>query len=204
MAEVKETRQTAGPGKFVRYAYKLYNVADDALLFATPKGQPDEMVFGASQEVVPGLVNAIQGLGAGDRFEVELPPAAAFGDYDPRDVLDLDREIFMRDGQLAPEVKEGAVLPMMTAEGYRVMGKVLEIGDRKVRMDLNHPFAGMTVRFAGEVTEVRDATEEDIHPTGGCGGCHGGGCGDGGCCGGEHEGDGCNGGGCGEGGCCGK
>ena len=52
-------------------------------------------------------------------------------------------------------------------------------------MDFNHPFAGKTVEFAGEVVEVRDATEEELHPHHGCGGC---GCG-------KHQDDSC---GCGD------
>ena len=126
---------------------------------------------------------------------MELPPAAAFGDYNPEDVLELDREIFMRGDKMAEEIKVGAMVPMMTAEGYRVMGKVLEIGD-KVKMDFNHPFAGKTVRYQGQIVEVREATEEEIHPTSGCGGCCGGGCGD-------SDGDGCGGGCDSKGGCCG-
>lgn len=183
-----------GPGMFVEYTYKLYNDADGSLLFETPEGQPDMMIYGVSQEVVPGLVTAMNGLKAGDRFGVTLPPAAAFGDRHPEDIVELEKEIFMRDGELAEEVKVGAVLPMMTAEGYRVAGTVLEIGD-KVKMDFNHPFAGLTVRYDGEVATVREATPEELTPArgggGGCGGCGGGscesgsGCGDGcgsGCC----------------------
>ena len=81
---------------------------------------------------------------------------------------------------------------MMTAEGYRVIGTVLEIGDKKIRMDFNHPFAGMTVRYDGEIIKVRKATPDEIHPAGGCGGCHGG------CGGGSHcdEGSGCESGHC--------
>ena len=101
----------------------------------------------------------------------------------------------MRGDKMAEEIKVGAMVPMMTAEGYRVMGKVLEIGD-KVKMDFNHPFAGKTVRYQGQIVEVREATEEEIHPTSGCGGCCGGGCGD-------SDGDGCGGGCDSKGGCCG-
>lgn len=81
----------------------------------------------------------------------------------------------MRDGKLAEEVKPGAILPMMTAEGYRVQGVVTEVGD-KIKMDFNHPFAGLTVRYEGKVEEVREATPEELQPAHGCGGC-GGGCG---------------------------
>ncbi len=167
------------PGMFVKYSYTLTDNADGKQLFATPEGEPDEMVFGVSQEVVPGLIATLEGLKAGDKFEVTLPPAAAFCERYQENIVELDKEIFMRDGKLAEEVKEGAELPMMTAEGYRVLGKVLEVGD-KVRMDFNHPFAGLTVKFSGKVEEVREATQDELHPAQrGCSGCGDHGCSDG-------------------------
>ena len=173
-----------GPGMFVKYSYKLTDADSGKELFATPEGEPDEMVYGVSQEVVPGLIAALQDLKAGDKFEVTLPPEAAFGQRHPENVIELDKDIFMRDGKLADEVKVGAELPMMTAEGYRVLGRVIEIGE-KIKMDFNHPFAGLTVTLAGNVDEVREATPEELHPVqGGCCGCGGScgdGCGDGGC-----------------------
>lgn len=175
-----EKELKVGPGMVVGYSYRLYNDEDGKLIFETPKGHPDVMIYGVSQEVVPGLIAAMQGLKAGDKFGVTLPPAAAFGDRHPEDIVELDREIFTRDGELAEEVKTGAILPMMTAEGYRVAGTVLEIGDTKVKMDFNHPFAGLTVRYEGKVDEIREATPEELQPAHGCGGCGGqcgGGCG---------------------------
>lgn len=178
------------PGMYVEYAYRLTDANDGELLFEAKSSRPDMMVYGASQEVVPGLAATMEGLKAGDKFEVELPPQAAFGEYHSDDVLHLDRSIFEdEDGKIAEGVSVGAMLPMMTAEGYRVMGKVLEIGD-KVVMDFNHPFAGKSVKFKGEIVTVRPATEDELHPVSGCGGgcCSSGGCSDGscdsGCCGG--------------------
>ena len=186
MAE--ERKETVGHGKFVAYSYKLYDDADGALLFEATPEEPDVMVYGVSHEVVPGLVEVMKGLAKGDRFEITLPPVAAFGERSPEYELVLDKEIFMRDGKIAEEVKVGAVLPMMTAEGYRVQGVVKEVGD-KIKMDFNHPFAGKTVRYEGVIEEVREATPEELKPqTGCCGGCGsdsdcgsgcGGGCGSG-------------------------
>ena len=187
MSEEK-TRETVGPGKFVAYSYKLYNDTDGSLLFEAPAKAPDVMVYGVSQEIVPGLAATLKDLAKGDRFAVTLPPAAAFGDRNPEYELTLDKEIFMRDGSLAEEVKPGAMLPMMTAEGFRIEGKVIEVGD-KIKMDFNHPFAGMTVRYEGTVEEVREATPEELQPAHGCGGC----CGSEGSC----E-SGCGGGSCGD------
>ena len=192
-----ENENKVGPGKYVKYAYKLYNEPDGELLFEAKSDAPDEMVYGVSQEVVPGLIAAMKDLAAGDKFEVVLPPAAAFGERYDDNVVTLEKEIFERDGKLAEEVKVGAELPMMTAEGFRILGKVMDITDKEVKMDFNHPFAGKTVKYVGEVVEVRDATPEELHPaTGGCGG----GC----CCGSEGS---CSGGscedGCGSEGSCG-
>lgn len=175
-------------GKFVAYSYKLYNDENGELLFETPEDRPDVMVYGLSHDVVPGLVAALKGLSAGDKFSVTLPAQVAFGERFDDNVIKLDKELFMRDGQLAEAVKVGAMLPMMTEQGFQVQGKVLSIGDNEVEMDFNHPFAGLTVKFDGEVKEVRDATPEEIAAlqSHGCGcGCHGG-CGDGEC------GDGCD------------
>lgn len=198
MSENKNKEEKVGPNKYVSYTYRLTDASDGALLFEVPADAPDELIYGVSQDVVPGLIAALDGLGAGDRFELTLPPAAAFGDRYEENVVTLQRQIFERDGQLAEEVMVGALLPMMTAEGLRIQGKALEITDNHIKMDFNHPFAGRTVTYSGEVIEVRDATPEEIKGAEGCGGgCCGGGCGDheGGCCGGEGHGD--------EGGCCG-
>ncbi|MCH5214426.1 MAG: FKBP-type peptidyl-prolyl cis-trans isomerase [Muribaculaceae bacterium] len=175
MAKVEE-------GKFVAYSYKLYNDANGDLLFETPADHPDVMVYGLSHDVVPGLVAAMRGLSAGDKFSVTLPAEVAFGERFDDNVIKLDKELFMRDGQLADAVKVGAMLPMMTEEGFQVQGKVLSIGEKDVEMDFNHPFAGLTVKFDGEIKEVRDATPEEIAAlqSHGCGcGCHHDSCGEG-------------------------
>ena len=170
--------EKVGDGKFVAYSYKLYDNDNGELLFETPADRPDVMIYGLSHDVVPGLIVAMKGLKAGDKFSVTLPAQAAFGERFADNVVKLDKNLFMRDGKLADAVKVGAMLPMMTEEGFQIQGKVLAIDDKEVEMDFNHPFAGLTVKFDGEVQEVRDATPEEIASLqkGGCGcGC---GCGD--------------------------
>ncbi|MDE7411735.1 MAG: peptidylprolyl isomerase, partial [Paramuribaculum sp.] len=74
-------------------------------------------------------------------------------------------------------IKPGAILPMMTADGFRINGVVLEVTPTEVVMDFNHPLAGKDVRFKGKILTVRDATPDELAPQHGCGcGCHGGGC----------------------------
>ena len=40
---------------------------------------------------------------------------------------------------------------------------VLDITDEDVTVDFNHPMAGMTMHFKGEIVTVRDATEAELH-----------------------------------------
>ena len=185
-----------GEGMFVAFSYRLTNAADGSLLFEAKENAPDVMVYGATPDVIPGLLATLKGLGAGDKFSVTLPPEVAFGPRMDENVMELEREIFVRDGELAEEVVVGAELPMMTQEGFTVKGKILDITDKIVKMDFNHPFAGMTVEFNGKVEEVREATLEELNPHHGCGcGCGDHGCGDG-CgsgCGHDHGGCGCGG-----------
>lgn len=59
---------------------------------------------------------------------------------DPEQVVTLPRDVFQIDGKFDEEtVKPGAVLPMMTADGFRISGIVKEVTDTDVKMDFNHP-----------------------------------------------------------------
>ncbi len=184
--------EIVGPGKFVAYTYKLTDADSGEILFEATSDAPDTMVFGVSEGVVPGLTVALKGLAAEEKFEVTLPQDAAFGPRSEEWVKKLPKSIFEReDGTMPAEVKEGAILPMMTDQGFTIQGRVTKINDTDVIMDFNHPFAGKTVRYEGEVTEVRDATADELNPKScgcGCGhdhcsdsGCSNGCCSDG-CC----------------------
>ncbi len=183
------------PGKYVEMVYDLYEVnpEGDKLVHQVAAEDPEKIIFGVTRGVIVPLEKAIEGLATGDKFDVKVSAKEAFGEYDPEQVAHLEKEIFEIDGKFDNEhVKVGAVIPMMTQDGYRITGKVLEVTDKEVVMDFNHPLAGKEVRFEGTIGVVRDATPEEIQPASGCGcGCNHEGCGDGNC--GEGCGDGCGG-----------
>ena len=163
------------PGKYVELGYDLYEVTaeGDKLVHQTSADDPERFIFGVTKGVIEPLEHAIDGLEAGGEFDVKVDAAQAFGAYDPEQVATLPRDIFEVDGKFdSSTVKPGAVLPMMTADGYRISGVVKEVTDTDVKMDFNHPLAGKDVRFKGKVTLVRDATPEELQPAQGCGcGC---------------------------------
>ena len=51
---------------------------------------------------------------------------------------------------------------MVDKEGKPLYGTVLEIGEKEIKMDFNHPLANTDLHFKGEVLEVRDATTEEL------------------------------------------
>lgn len=90
----------------------------------------------------------------------------------------------MVDGKFDDElIAVGNTVPMMSSNGQRLNGLVLEINQENIKMDFNHPLAGEDLFFAGKVLEVREASDEELAQIlsgGGCG-CDSGGCGDDGC-----------------------
>ena len=82
-----------------------------------------------------------------------------------------------------------AIIPLVNEDGNRFNGRILEIGDKEVSVDLNHPYAGLDLHFVGKILENRDATPQEMEQImkmmsgEGCGGCGGGDCG--GCGGGD-------------------
>lgn len=169
------------PGKYVELGYDLYEVTPDGdkLVHQTNTEDPERIIFGVTRGVIPELEKAIEGLEPGGEFDLVIKEA--FGPREDEQVATLPREIFEVDGKFDEEfIKPGAILPMMTADGYHINGIVLDVTPTDVKMDFNHPLAGKDVRFKGSIITVRDATPEELTPDHGCGcGCHSEECGDG-------------------------
>lgn len=180
-------------GKYVEMVYDLYKVSPDGtqtLVHQSDDSDPERFVYGVTPGMVIPLEKAIFSLGVGDKFDLIVKAEDAFGPHDPNNVMDLSKELFLVDGKFDAEfVKKGALVPMMTADGFRINGLVVDVTAEVVKMDFNHPLANDDVRFDGKILTVRDATAEELNPSCGCGcGCgdHGCGCDDGCDCGDDH------------------
>lgn len=178
----EKTIEKIVPGKYVELGYDLYRIDPDGtetLVHQTDAEDPERFVFGVTRGMIEPLEKALDGLTAGDAFDVTATADQAFGPRDDEQVAELDKDIFVVDGKFdADIIRKGAIVPMMTQDGYRINGVVLDVTDDKVKMDFNHPLAGKDLRFRGKVTLVRDATPEELKPARGCGcGCDSSDCG---------------------------
>lgn len=202
--------------KLIAAQYQLFTISDNGerkLVEETTKEQPFVFITGFDA-ALDALEEHLENLKLGEKFDFELEKEKAFGEYEPSRVIELNKEMFIVDGQFdSKNIFKGAQIPLKNEDGNFFIGTVLEIGDAAVKVDLNHPLAGKKLNFKGYIIENREATKDEIktmlsHMNGGgcggdCGGCESG-CGhhEGGCAHHEHEG-GC----CGhhehKGGCCG-
>ncbi len=125
---------------------------------------PERVLIG-HENLFEQFEEKLMGLKAGDEFEFILSSEEAYGEYDEERVIDLPKENFMVDGAFDEEmVYEGAIIPMEDEENdIQAEAIVLEIDDVNVKLDFNHPLAGETLHFKGNILEVRDATEEEIN-----------------------------------------
>ncbi len=169
--------------------YKLYVDGDNEkeLIEETREDQPYMFITGFGT-TLDALEKAFINMQPGEEFDLTLTPEEAYGQRQEEYVIEVAREVFTINGHFDHDnVYVDAIVPLQNEEGHRFNGRVVEIGEEQVKIDLNHPFAGQTLYFKGKIQENREATQQEVdhlmkHLTGGCGGdCSG--CG-GGC---DHE-----------------
>ena len=104
-------------GKYVELAYELSELdgtKEETMLVMT-KEHPECIVFGVEQNVLPALLNALEGKTVGDTFDTVIEPKDAFGEFNEKLLMTLERELFERDGKFDSEhVHNGAIITMMT------------------------------------------------------------------------------------------
>ena len=126
------------------------------------KDKPFVFLFG-SGFLLPKFEENILNLEAGANYSFPLASGSAYGPKREDALMELDKKIFEIEGKIDETILfVGNDIPMQNNDGQTIMGKVMEISDDKVKMDFNHPLAGIDLFFKGEIIDVRDATAEEI------------------------------------------
>ncbi len=149
--------------KVVSLSYILKRDNDQGeIIEETRAGDPLVFLYGIGQ-MLPKFEEHLSTLKTGDDFEFTLSSDEAYGEMDQDAIIDLDKSIFMVDGKIDDEMLAiGNVIPMRDDQGHMLQGIVVNVTNESVRMDFNHPMAGNTLHFTGNVIEVREATAEEI------------------------------------------
>lgn len=118
---------------------------------------PVPVIVGAEM-VVEGLEEALRDMEVGEEKEVRVPPEKAFG---------------MREGDLIKtfsekkfEDKDTNPYPGMRVSIDGKMGQILSVNSGRVRVDLNHPLAGRTLKYDLEVMEEIEGKRDKVKGVG--------------------------------------
>lgn len=105
-------------------------------------GKPLEFEVGSGQ-VIKGLDEAVVGMDKGDETEITIQPDDAYGQPNPKLLRKFPKDQLPKE----PEAKAGMLLMVGTPDGRQFPAKIVEVDDKEVTIDLNHPLAGKVLIF---------------------------------------------------------
>lgn len=122
------------------------SVGDDPLSFLEGVGQ-----------IIPGLESAIIGMKSGDKKSVAVKAEDAYGEYDKELLVEVPRAQIPK-----PDVQVGDQFQADSGQGHVQVVVVTAVSPTHITVDGNHPLAGQDLHFDVEVTEVREATKDEL------------------------------------------
>jgi len=140
--------------KFVSLTYTITDENDEIL---ERIDMPISYVHGRDSQVIEKVEQALEGCGQDDEISVELNPEEGFGEHQPELTFTDDIK------NVPHEFRQvGAEVEFRNDKGESRMFRVSRIEDGKLTVDGNHPFAGKVITYNIKVTNVRDATPDEI------------------------------------------
>ena len=128
-----------------------YTMRDDsgAVLHASPAREPFVFTQG-EHEVIASLERAVDGMGVGEEKRVTIAPEDAYGPVNPDAGAEVPRDAIPSEAQHGGE--------QIVARGPDGATRLVRVKEHTVVLDLNHPFAGMTLHFALRVVGIDHPT----------------------------------------------
>ncbi|MGB0722657.1 MAG: FKBP-type peptidyl-prolyl cis-trans isomerase [Gammaproteobacteria bacterium] len=130
---------------------------DDKNTLDKSDGQPLAYIHGMGN-IIPGLEKALEGKAVGDKLDVRIEPAEAYGERSLEAIQTVPRDRF----QGVDKIEAGMQFQAQGAGGAVQVVTVTNVTDTEVTVDANHPLAGVPLNFNVEVVGVRDAEAEEI------------------------------------------
>jgi FKBP-type peptidyl-prolyl cis-trans isomerase SlyD len=158
--------------KMVSLIYELREGNSEGRIIETlDENRPLTFLYGTGR-LLPLFETNINALNNGDSFMFTLKSEMAYGERREDMIIDVPVTVFETDGKINEDIcRVGNEVPMMDTEGNPLNGIINEIGDTYVKMDFNHPMAGMDLFFSGRIVDVRDASDNELAGMNSCSGC---------------------------------
>jgi FKBP-type peptidyl-prolyl cis-trans isomerase SlyD len=161
--------------KMVSLIYELRESDSGGRVIETlDEKRPLKFIYGTGR-LLPNFETNINDLDTGDSFTFTLTSEMAYGQRREEMIIDVPVSVFESDGKINEDIcRVGNEVPMMDTDGNPLNGIINEITDTFVKMDFNHPMAGLDLFFEGKIVDVRDATDYELAGTvSSCSGCSG-------------------------------
>jgi FKBP-type peptidyl-prolyl cis-trans isomerase SlyD len=120
--------------------------------------EPVVCLEGASQ-IIPALEKEMKGLKVGDKKEVSLKAVDAYGEKDKALIMEVPQSQLPQGKE---PLKAGHQFQSEGPDGHAQVFMVVAVNGTNVTLDGNHPLAGQDLTFNIEITEKRDATDEEM------------------------------------------
>jgi peptidylprolyl isomerase len=104
---------------------------------------PLELTVGIADRRLPGLGLELVGLAPGEGKTLTVPPERAYGLSDPTRVRRWSRQRFPKDATL----RAGRLVRVTNGQGRHRLVRILQVGNKVVVVDANHPWAGQTLKM---------------------------------------------------------
>lgn len=139
----------------IGFHYTLKNDAGE-VLDSSDGGDPMLYLAGSGQ-ILPALDKELAVMSVGDKKSVTLAAKDGYGKVNPA----LKMNVKMGQFPEGTEVKKGLQFRASNEPGSP-MFRVMNVLGEEVFIDGNHPLAGETLHFDIQVTEKRDATQDEL------------------------------------------
>jgi len=141
----------------VSFHYTLTDAANgETIDTSRERGEALTILAGRGQ-LIPGVEKGLEGKVVGDKFVLVITPEEGYGVRNDQAIQRLSKKYFPN----ADRLKDGDQVVLQTKFGPQQV-RVLKVGGSVIDIDTNHPLAGVTLNFDIEITEVREATEEEL------------------------------------------
>lgn len=161
--------------KMVSIIYELRETdSGGRILEELKESKPLNFIFGTGK-LLPAFEANLVSLSGGDSFSFNLSSDKAYGERREEMITDVPLSVFENDGKVDENIcRVGNEVPMVDGSGNPFYGIINEIMEDSVKMDFNHPMAGIDLFFSGKILDVREPTRDDLTAAGNsCSGCDG-------------------------------
>ena len=102
--------------------------------------------------MVPAFEDQLVGMQINEKKEFAIPYEKAYGPVLKDSIKTFPKSEFEND----PDLKPGAIVAVELSEKEKTPATIIQVDDKSVSIDMNHPLSGKNLNFEVEIIEILD------------------------------------------------